>query len=180
MYNKVPEKHPRQESDEIIPEYLLELYKSETYKLILDLRAGHIRTIALRAHSGKYVSAVNGGGDLLLANKDEVGAFEIFSLIPVGLQEGNIVIRTSNGYFFSAPEGGGTSLRADKTYIGSDELFQIIALYPESIGIRTRNGHYVVAEEPSGLLRSNRLAIGDWERFTIVPVEVPQRTFLYW
>jgi hypothetical protein len=179
MYNKVPKKHPRQETDEIIPEYLQYLYETETYKLILDLRKGQIRTVALRAHSGNYVSAVNGGGDLLLANKDNVGEFEVFSLIPMGIQEGNIAIRTYRGYFFSAPGGGGASLNASKTYIGPDELFQIIPLYPESIAIRTRNGHYVVAEEPSNLLRTNRLAIGDWERFDIVPVDISQRIWIY-
>jgi hypothetical protein len=172
IYNRVPQKYPRQESDEIIPEYLQELYETETYKLILDLRKGIIRKVALRAHNGKYVSAMNGGGSILLANKDEIGEYEIFTLIPRGPEQGRGAIRTSGGYFLSATGGGGSTLNANKAFIGStlEEIFEIIPLYPESIAIRTQNGHYLVAEEPSNLLLANRLAIGDWERFTIVPI----------
>jgi len=172
--------NPRQEPDVIIPDYLQELYETETYKLVLDLRKGQIRRIALRAHNGKYVSAVNGGGDLLIANKDEIGESEIFTLIPRTLYPGSGFIRTSRGYFLSAPGGGGSSLNAHETIVNSEEIFNIIPLFPESIAIRTQNGHYIVAEEPSGLLKADRLAIGDWEMFAIVPVDTPQREFMYW
>ena len=180
IYYKEQQKNPRQQSNEIIPDYLLELYKSETYKLIVDLRAGRTRTVALIAHNGKYVSAVNGGGDILIANKDQIGNFEVFTLIPIGIQAERIVIRTSRGYYFSAPSGGGGSLNARKTSIGPEESFNIVPLYPESnIAIRTQKDYYIVAEEPSGLLRANRLAIGLWETFTIVPLDLEQRKFLY-
>ena len=81
------------------------------------------KSIALQAHNGQYVSAEDGGGREVVANRDKHGAWEHFNLIELG--EGQIALRAHNGQYVSAEGGGGREVVANRDDHGNWEHFSI-------------------------------------------------------
>ena len=77
--------------------------------------------VALRAANGQFVSAENGGGGALDANRDVARAWETFTLET--LADGRVHLRTSGGYYVTAENGGGGLVHADRATARAWETF---------------------------------------------------------
>ncbi len=127
------------------------------------------KAIALRAHNGQFVHALNGGGSSVDANRSWILEHEIFEVDY--LRDNRIALRTHNGYYLCAENGGGRELVANRTWIGDWEVFQIILVSGSRIALRVHNGQYVTAEGGGGReLVANRTTIDIWETFELIGV----------
>ena len=120
--------------------------------------------VALQANNGQWVVAESGGGDVINANRNAIGPWEVFHLIDLG--GGNVALQCVNGQYVVAEGGGGQLLYCNRNAIGSWETFRRIDLGGGFIALQCANGQYVVAEGSGGQsVYCNRNAIGPWETF---------------
>jgi lysophospholipase L1-like esterase len=130
----------------------------------------NLPVISLRAHAnGDYVTADNGGGSALIANRTAIGPWEQFDEIDQG--NGAIALRAhANGLIASAENAGAQPLIANRTAVGAWETFQLIHNTDGSISLKAdANGDYVTAENAGAQpLVANRTAIGGWEEFDLI------------
>ena len=130
----------------------------------------NLPVISLRAlANGDYVTAENGGGSALIANRTAIGYWEQFDEIDEG--NGAIALRAhANGLFVTAESAGAQPLIANRTVVGAWETFQLIHNPDGSISLKAdANGDYVTAENAgASALIANRTAIGAWEEFQIL------------
>ena len=123
--------------------------------------------IALRAANGQYVCAEGGGGSVVVANRNAIGAWETFRLLDRG--NGNIALRAANGQYVCAEGGGGSIVVANRNAIGAWETFRLLDRGNGNIALRAANGQYVCAEGGGGsVVVANRNAIGAWETFKLI------------
>ena len=92
----------------------------ETFEVVL---AGNGR-VRLRANAnGRFVTAEDGGGRELVANRTTPpGAWEEFQIVPV--ENDAVAIKTVNGHFVSADSGAPGVVRAVATEAGAAEAFK--------------------------------------------------------
>lgn len=134
----------------------------------------------IRASSGHYWSADDGGGGSLYANRTVPRSWETFTL--KDLDGGQLVcgdriqVRTHNHHWVVAEGGGGGSLKANRTVPRSWETFIIdevsgdcVIRSGDVITLRTLiSDHYIAAEGGGGrTLSANRSIPYSWERFTL-------------
>lgn len=126
-------------------------------------------TIALRAENGMYVSALNGGGQYLIANRQSVDALETFQLVDCG--NGQVALQTSNGMYVCAEDGGGQPLMANSNTIGAGETFTLINRGDNNIALLAVNGQYVCAEaEGDQYLIVNGNIVSTWATFELINI----------
>jgi murein DD-endopeptidase MepM/ murein hydrolase activator NlpD len=74
--------------------------------------------ISLKTRNGNYLTAEQGGGGIINANRLRANEWETFTLLDLNegeLEDGDkVAIKTMNGNFFSAVNGGGDNVFADK------------------------------------------------------------------
>ncbi len=125
---------------------------------------GSLPLISLRAYNGQYLVAEGGGGEGVYANRDSIGAWEIFELTYLG--NNTIALKAYNGQYLVAEGGGGEGVYANRDSIGAWETFELIDLGNNTIALRAYNGQYLVAEGGGGeMVYANRDLIGAWETF---------------
>lgn len=121
--------------------------------------------ISLQASNGQYVCAEGGGGQKLVANRDEVGPWETFTLTNLG--DGKVALQAANGQYVCAEGGGGQLVVANRDALGSWETFTLTDLGNDKVALQASNGQYVCAIGGGGQdLIANRDALGPWETFT--------------
>ena len=85
-------------------------------------------TIALQAANGRYVCADGDEKEVLVANRDYIGAWESFVLEP--LDGGRVAIRTHRGLYVSSdhalPGDSSNRLMGDRDAVGAWERFTIV------------------------------------------------------
>ena len=85
-------------------------------------------TIALQAANGKYVCADGDNREVMVADREYIGAWESFVLEP--LDSGRVAIRTHRGLYVAAdhalPGDSSDRLMADRPGVGAWERFTII------------------------------------------------------
>ena len=141
------------------------------------------RTVCIKHLSSLFnVSAENGGGAGVRADRVEVHEWETFTLQQFATQtiDGGRVLpvfalRAHNGQYLSAEHqgGGGMHLTADRWAVADWEKFRFeqIGAEPWSGGIQTQTGWYWCAEDGGGSgVAPNRSSIGPWETFRVLPV----------
>jgi beta-glucosidase len=119
--------------------------------------------------NGKYVCAENGGNASLIANRDAVGPWEIFDMIPAG--DGTVGLRSNaNGRYVTAESAGNSSLIANRDALGPWEKFSILDVGSGYVAFKAGvNSKYVTSESAgSSPLIANRDAIGPWEKFALI------------
>ncbi|HWG24657.1 GDSL-type esterase/lipase family protein [Actinospica sp.] len=130
----------------------------------------NVPVISLRAHAnGDIVTADNGGGSALIANRTSVGIWEQFDEISQGT--GYIALRAhANGLIVTAENAGAQPLIANRTAVGAWETFQLVQNSDGSVSLKAdANGDYVTAENAGAQsLIANRTAIGAWEEFDLI------------
>lgn len=77
--------------------------------------------ISLKASTGLFVSAENGGGGELVANRPSVGIWETFKVQP---QPVGIALQVHDGRFVSPQQGGGGLVLANGPAVGAWELLK--------------------------------------------------------
>jgi hypothetical protein len=81
--------------------------------------------VVFQAANGCYVCAEGGGGKEIVANREAIGEWEVFKIIPVG--EEKMAIQSSNGFFVTVVEG---YVAASSNKIGKLEAFEFIENKP--------------------------------------------------
>jgi hypothetical protein len=90
-----------------------------------------LKTItAFQAHNGLFVSAVNGGGGLLMATSSQRGPWETFITGPLASPQQSSWIQTTSGKKWSVEPGGGEYLTADRDKVGEWETFFLVGKPP--------------------------------------------------
>lgn len=140
----------------------------------------HLGRFVLRAFNGMYVCAENGGGGVLVANRQAAAEWETF------LADSHpeppeycrtVYLRCADGRrWLSAFGGGGEGLSSTATRAGGSEKFELIAADPGSGGfpanaqvhLRTSSRHYLQAANGGGGEVSARGPWPrEWETFTL-------------
>jgi hypothetical protein len=125
---------------------------------------GKIYRAALKAHNGKYVTAVSGGGGKLIARSEEIEKWEVFHFIELSEREVNIQVH--NGQYVRA-EGDGR-LKANRSSPQAYETFNIFYLPGNEIALKAHNGLCVSPEnDETGELVAKQARIRDREFFTL-------------
>jgi len=172
--------YKRQQNQLNIPPELQEQTKFPIFNIVYGLNQGRTQKVALKTLDGFFVSAVNGGGGLVLANSTSIGPNETFLLIPQGLNREKVAIRTSNGYFLRAVDGGGGSfIVGNVVEIGPNETFLLIpqGLNRDKVAIRTVNRNYLNCIG-GGLVGARSTNISENEQFYMIPIDSDKASFV--
>jgi len=125
--------------------------------------------IAIKTINGKYLSAKDGGGDLVNATRDKIGDWETFQIVDLG--RGKFALKSYNGEYIRVSKDG-NSVYADSDEIGKRETFQLVVLKNKKVALKTHDDKYICAEDGGGKeVVANRDKIGGWETFEFVKVE---------
>jgi beta-glucanase (GH16 family) len=147
------------------------------YYIIDWVRVYTPSTIALQASNSQYVCAEGSGGDGVVANRNAIGAWEMFKLIDLG--NSNVALQAANGQYVCAEGGGGQHVVANRNAIGAWETFKLIDRGNGNYALQAANGQYVCAEGSGGDgVVANRNAIGAWETFRFLDLQRPAKVAL--
>ena len=119
------------------------------------------KQIYLRASSGSYLMAEDGGGKGLNANGGWLEKECKFTLMDINggdlLNGDPVYLRTYKGYYVAAEGGGGGGASANRNLPLSWETFVIKKLngtgpirHWDKVALQSNRGHYMVAEEKAG------------------------------
>ncbi|GAA2375380.1 PQQ-dependent sugar dehydrogenase [Dactylosporangium salmoneum] len=135
----------------------------------MDFAGPADRVVSLRAHvNNRYVTAEDGGGSPLIANRSAVGSWEQFDVVDQG--DGYVALRAhANNQYVTAENGGDSPLIANRSAVGPWEKFQIVHNADGSVSLKANaNGQYVTAANVgTAPLIANRPTIGSWEEFDL-------------
>jgi hypothetical protein len=81
--------------------------------------------VALQAANGQYLCAEGSRGGAVVANRNAIGAWEIFKLIDRG--NGSVALQAANGQYLCAEGSGGGAVVANRNAIGAWETFELIS-----------------------------------------------------
>ncbi len=120
--------------------------------------------VSLKTRNGNYLTAENGGGGIINANRLRANEWEIFTLLDLNegeLEDGDkVAVKTINGSFFSAVNGGGDNVFADKRAPLEWETFYIERKMGggdkkigerDFIALRSINNYYLSAPNGGGV-----------------------------
>jgi len=136
--------------------------------------------ISLKTRNGNYLTAENGGGGIINANRTRANEWETFTLLDLNegeLEDGDkVAIKTNGGSFFSAVNGGGDNVFADKRAPLEWETFYIERKMSRAdksirdrdlIALRSYNNYYLSAPNAGGQINAKTKTFGSDEKFTI-------------
>lgn len=135
--------------------------------------------VSLRAHTGQYFVAQQGGGTQVWANRYEIGPWERFTAVDLNdgaLSDGDFIyLRADNSQYMVAENGGGGGVNANRNVPAQWETFRIWKISGmgeifngDTVALQAYNNQFVVAENGGGdVVNANRSNIGPWELFTI-------------
>lgn len=113
-----------------------------------------------------YLCAEDGGGNILTADRTEIGPWEKFQI--VNLLNGYVAVKSYEGYYLSASDDE-ESLHLEATEIGKRQKFKLIELDNKKIALKTYYDKYVCAEDGGGgKVVADRTKIGEWESFELI------------
>lgn len=165
MYN-------RQNPNELpISPILAEQFELPIVQVLMGLRQGKTQKVALKTEEdGYFLSAVNGGGQYLIANSVQIGPNETFLLIPQGLERNKIAIRTASGNYISAINGGGDRVDVRGTTIGPNEQFDLVPIRPDKVSFITIKDYFLLTlENEPRILTGYGIVQGPRSIYTIIP-----------
>jgi beta-glucanase (GH16 family) len=149
----------------------------------------HVDTSSLTARpatlktalKGLFVTAENGGGGVVNANRPVASTWETFQLQDINggaLTSGDLVhLQALDGQFLCAENGGGGAVHANRAVASTWETFRVIKVTGgdnvvrdgDQIALRTFiSGNYVSALQGGGdTVVADRTAVQSWETFVI-------------
>lgn len=127
--------------------------RSANWYDFLAFNATSLFRVSLKARSGRFVAAANGGGGALEASQGRLGPWGTFTIQDLSggpLRSGDkVYLQAHNGFYLGeTPEGG---LAADRRAAGVEETF-VVRRTGGAEGAVIRGGNPVVFEAPSGRL----------------------------
>jgi hypothetical protein len=127
--------------------------RSANWYDFLAFNATALHRISLKARSGQFVAAEDGGGGPLQANQSRLGPWGTFTVQDLSggpLRSGDKVrLQAHNGFYLGETPDG--DLAADRRAAGDQETFVIRRITGTEEAV-VRGGHPVVFEAPSGRL----------------------------
>ena len=130
---------------------------------VVELGDGHV---ALRTVDGLYLSALNGGGGDVAADRDVVRQWETFG--KVVHTDGSMSFTSHDGHYLRAT--GDLKLRATRTWASSSTRFRPRNLHgAKTVALRAPNGQYAAAQGGGGgELIADANVIDIWEIYGLV------------
>jgi len=152
-------------------------HNAETFAVATNVHAVTLKTIV----ANQYVTAENGGGGAVNANRVTASTWETFSLTDLNggdLVSGDLVTLATNdgAHFVSAENGGGSVIDAIRTAAIDWETFRVVKVggtgaiaSGNQIALQTKlSGQYVSAVNGGGAgVTASAAAIQSWETFVI-------------
>lgn len=133
---------------------------------LLSTAAAQADLVAFKTHEGRYLSAAEGGGGQLTADRREAKGWETFRLIHL---EGNRVLLLSERGYFVTAAGHGGKVAVDAWDAGEAEVFRLINLRQGGVALETYRGTYLSADQNNLHARGSR--IGRNETFQVLTQE---------
>jgi hypothetical protein len=139
-----------------------------------DRDPAHGDSVVLQAWTGRFLTAVGGGGGVVSSELEWIDAWSTFTIERVGgagtiRSDDQIALRAANGNYVVAEDGGGGIVNANRTYRTHWETFQIKMFRPQLIRLRSSAGRFVSAEGGGGgPVTANREEVGLWETFSLI------------
>lgn len=125
-----------------------------------------VEKFSFKTLEGYYLCAENGGGSVLIADRDEIGPWEKFEI--VSLSKGYVALKSDGGYYLSASDDE-VNLNVKSTEVGKREKFKLIELDNKKFALKTYYDKYVCAENGGGgKVLADRTKIGKWESFDLI------------
>jgi len=125
-----------------------------------------VEKFSFKTVEGYYLCAENGGGDILTADRTEIGPWEKFQI--VDLSNGYVAVKSYEGYYLSASDDE-ESLNVEATEIGKRQKFKLVELDNKKFALITYYDKYVCAEDGGGKkVVADRTKIGEWESFELI------------
>jgi Pectate lyase superfamily protein len=113
-----------------------------------------------------YVTVQAASGLNLAANRTNVGALQLFSILDGG--SGSYALRANvNDRYVSAESAGAAPLVANRTAIGSWEQFDLVAEGGGEYALRARVNNMFVTASQGNLIANQATAGTEWEKFII-------------
>ncbi|MBB6214506.1 hypothetical protein HNQ80_000586 [Anaerosolibacter carboniphilus] len=144
----------------------------ETFELIetgddqIDFEG--LEYIALLAANGKYLCAEDGGGNAVVANRDQIGSWETFEIIKV--DRNTVVLKTSNGKYLYLQDEEDGNINAKATKISDRAKFVFSDLGNDRVALKASNGKYVTVEDEDEIA-ANSKEVNKWSTFKIIKVQ---------
>lgn len=123
--------------------------------------------VQIKAMNNKYVCADRTLNNLLIANRDNAGEWESFTLI--NLKNNKCSIRASDNNFLSADINHQNEIIASKKSISKLEEFTITKFENNIVSFKACNGKYLSYEEKSEQIFATANYIGAKEKFILKP-----------
>lgn len=125
-----------------------------------------IEMFSFKTSDGYYFCAEDGGGNIITADRDEIGSWEKFHIINLG--RGYVAIKSYDGYYLSASKDE-KSILVEDTEVDKRQRFKLIELDDNKVALKTYYDKYICAEDGGGAkLVANRTKIGEWESFELI------------
>lgn len=121
-----------------------------------------MRTVAIRACNGRYLCAEDGGNQPVSANRDQVGEWETWDIIPLPPRmQGNsfVCLRShSNGHFLCSDHNNNYRLVANRKKCTDWEQFQIECHGNQARFRAVNNGKYIMVDQAGNLYTHSDMA----------------------
>jgi hypothetical protein len=152
----------------------------ETFRLFNRTRPDsdpqHGDSVVLQAWTGRFVTAVGGGGGIVNAEQrwiDTSSTFTIEKIEGTGTIRSDeyIALKAANGNYVVTENGGGGDVNANRPHRGAWETLGIKMFRPQLIRLRSSTNRFVTAEDGGvrdGAVTANRDRAGLWETFSLV------------
>lgn len=125
-----------------------------------------VEKFSFKTVEGYYLCAENGGGNILTADRTEIGPWEKFQI--VNLSNGYVALKSYEGYYLSASDDE-ESLNVEATEIGKRQKFKLVELDNKKVALITYYDKYVCAEDGGGEnVVADRTKVGEWESFELI------------
>ncbi len=130
--------------------------------------------VAIKTYKGNFLCAENGGGSKLVADRNQIGDWEIFEIIDLG--KGYIALKGYNGDYLKVDD---EDVRVNGSKINKKEIFQLVKLDNNKVAFKAYNKKYISAEDGGGdAVSVDRTKIGNWESFELIDIQQKSKIVL--
>ncbi len=146
------------------------LLNSKPVDEIIDSEAKRILSDKIsfnfKAKNGKYVCADAANNNIVIADKEQASAWELFSYFQ--LDENNIVLTSFRDKILSAELSGKGEITATRNKIGAWEIFEKLDLGNNLVAFKATNGKYLRVDEKTKQIFADGNSIGENEKFKMI------------
>jgi Fascin domain len=137
--------------------------------------------VTLKSANGKFLSAENGGGGVIGANRTSAYQWEHFDILY--LPDGKVALESANGNYVSAENGGRSSVNANRSAIREWEKYTMLKVGLNKVAFKTHTGFYLRAGNGGDrVIDAQGETVSSWVIFEISSLRVYIQTdqLTYW